>query len=145
MFCNELQGTHYIECTLFFIILAVDTYGVMSVELTDTPDDNVTVLCLFNTFSTDTGCTVELLSTDGPSYYEGTFSKTGLVAEGNISGVANGSYNVRAFDEGSNVVAVEIMNINITGEPSATVSTRTTVATSVSVSTSLTIARSATR
>ena len=104
-------------------ITAVDTFGVMSVELTDTPDDNVTVLCLFNTFSTDTGCTVELLSTDGPSYYEGTFGKTGLVAKGNISGVANGSYNVRAFDEGSNVVAVEIMDINITGEPSATIPT----------------------
>ena len=82
-------------------------------------------MCLFNTFSTDSGCTVVLVSTtDQQQQYEGTFNKMDDdTASGNITGVATGVYNIRAFDQGSDVVAVELLSVvTITGEPSSTTS-----------------------
>ena len=38
-------------------------------------------------------------------------------ASGNISDVVTGLYNILVFDQGSNVVAVELLNVIITGEP----------------------------
>ena len=93
---------------------------MQSLDVTDTSEDTVYIVCLFNTFSTDSGCTVELVSTtDQQQKYKGTFNKMDHnTASGNITGVFTGVYNIRAFDQGSNVVAVELLNISITGEPS---------------------------
>ena len=101
----------------------LDTYGVQSLDVTDTSKDTVYIVCLFNTFSTDSGCTVVLVSTtDQQQQYEGTFNKTDDdVASGSITGVATGVYNIRAFDQGSNVVAVELLSVSITGEPNITI------------------------
>ena len=44
-----------------------DTFGVESVVITDTTGGRVCSECLFYSFSTDTGCTVELLSSDSSS------------------------------------------------------------------------------
>ena len=95
---------------------------MQSLDVTDTSEDTVYVVCLFNTFSTDSGCTVVLVSTtDQQQQYEGTFNKMDdNSASGNITGVATGVYNIRAFDQGSNVVAVELLSVTITGEPSST-------------------------
>ena len=86
-------------------------------------------MCLFNTFSTDSGCTVVLVSTtDQQQQYEGTFNKMDdNTASGNITGVVTGVYNVRAFDQGSNVVAVELLSVTITGEPSSTIIVTTNI------------------
>ena len=95
---------------------------MQSLDVTDTSEDTVYIVCLFNTFSTDSGCTVVLVSTtDQQQQYEGTFNKMDdNTASGNITGVVTGVYNIRAFDQGSNVVAVELLSVTITGEPSQT-------------------------
>ena len=95
---------------------------MQSLDVTDTSEDTVYIVCLFNTFSTDSGCTVVLVSTtDQQQQYEGTFNKMDDdTASGNITGVDTGVYNIRAFDRGSNVVAVELLSVTITGEPSST-------------------------
>ncbi len=92
---------------------------MQSLDVTDTSEDTVYIVCLFNTFSTDSGCTVVLVSTT--DQYNGTFNKMDdNTASGNITGVVTGVYNIRAFDQGSNVVAVELLSVTITGEPSQT-------------------------
>ena len=95
---------------------------MQSLDVTDTSEDTVYIVCLFNTFSTDSGCTVVLVSTtDQQQQYEGTFNKMDdNTASGNITGVVTGVYNIRAFDQGSNVVAVELLSVTITGELSST-------------------------
>ena len=105
------------------IMLISDTYGVQSLDVTDTSEDTVYIVCLFNTFSTDSGCTVVLVSTtDQQQQYEGTFNKMDdNTASGNIPGVVTGVYNIHAFDQGSNVVAVELLSVTITGELSSTI------------------------
>ena len=97
---------------------------MQSLDVTDT-EDTVYIVCLFSTFSTDSGCTVVLVSTtDQQQQYEGTFNKMDDdTASGNITGVVTGVYNIRAFDQDSNVVAVELLNVAITGESLATTST----------------------
>ena len=94
---------------------------MQSLDVTDTSEDTVYIVCLFNTFSTDSGCTVVLVSTtDQQQQYNGTFNKMDdNTASGNITGVVTGVYNIRVFDQGSNVVAVELLNVTITGEPSS--------------------------
>ena len=98
---------------------------MQSLDVTDTNEDTVYIVCLFNTFSTDSGCTVVLVSTnDQQQQYEGTFNKMDdNTASGNITGVVTGVYNIRAFDQGSNVVAVELLSVTITGEPFSTTAT----------------------
>ena len=116
---------------------------MQSLDVTYTSEDTVHIVCLFNTFSTDSGCTVVLVSTtDQQQQYEGTFNKMdNNTASGNITGVATGVYNIRAFDRGSNVVAVELLNVSITGETSSTTS-NTPTDTSIPISTSTTISTS---
>ena len=45
----------------------LDTFGVESVVITDTTGGRVCLECSFYSFSTDTGCTVELVSSDSSS------------------------------------------------------------------------------
>ena len=82
---------------------------------------------MFGEYSTDTGCTVQLISTT--DQYNGTFNRTDDTASGNITGVVTGVYTIRAFDQGSNIVAVELLNIAITGEPLVTTTTTSVVST----------------
>ena len=112
----------------FYIInFSTDTYGVQSLNVTDTSDDSVYCVCVFGEYSTDTGCTVQLISTT--DQYNGTFNRTDDTASGNITGVVTGVYTIRAFDQGSNIVAVELLNIAITGEPLVTTTTTSVVST----------------
>ena len=121
-----MSGMH-----LDFKLFLSDTYGVQSLDVTDTSEDTVYIVCLFNTFSTDCGCTVVLVSTTDQQY-EGTFNKMDDTASGNITGVPTGVYNIRAFDQGSNVVVVELLSVTITGEPFITTATNTHTVTSTS-------------
>ena len=65
----------------------------------------------FNSFSRDTGCTVQLLS-DTREYVK-SFPKSGNIAEGHIFGVETGQYQVNVFDQDSSVVVItsEVMVI----------------------------------
>ena len=109
---------------------------MQSLDVTDTSEDTVYIVCLFNTFSADSGCTVVLVSTtDQQQQYEGTFNKMDdNTASGNITGVGTGVYNIRAFDQGSNVVAVELLSVSITGEPLSTEHSNSLTSTIVSTS-----------
>ena len=121
---------------------------MQSFDVTYTSEDTVYVVCLFNSFSTDSGCTVVLVSTtDQQQQYEGTFNKMDdNSASGNITGVATGVYNICAFDQGSNVVAVELLSVTITEDlhvssttnniPTVTSAISTTISASTSFSSS---------
>ena len=97
---------------VFFYPSIIDTFGVQSVDLNDTNDDRVFCRCIFNSFSTDTGCTVKLLSL-GAERYEANFSRNGSAAEGYIIGVQTGLYQVEVSDQGSSVVVITLeINVN---------------------------------
>ena len=70
-----------------------NTSGVESVVITDTTGGRVCLECSFYSFNTDTGCTVELVSSDRLQYTE-TINRSGNngTAEGCVSGVARGQY-----------------------------------------------------
>ena len=53
-----------------------DTFGMESVVITDTTGGRVCLECSFSSFSTDTGCTVELVSSGSVNYRE-TFTRRG--------------------------------------------------------------------
>ena len=45
-------------------------FGVESFVITDTTGGRMCLVCSFYSFSTDTGCTVELVSSDSSSYVQ---------------------------------------------------------------------------
>ena len=110
------------------IILFIDTFGVQSVSITDTTGNRVCLQCVFSSFSTDSGCTVELVdSSTTLVHYSTVFNRSTNIAEGCITDVTSGLYDIRVYDQGSNVVVVTITNVNVTDAPITTViSTATT-------------------
>ena len=90
--------THYIY--LFKFILISDTFG----------GGRVCLECLFSSFSTDTGCTVELVSS-GSLKYRDTFNRRGNTAEGCVSGITAGEYVVRVYDQSSSELVYEVDNV----------------------------------
>ena len=90
------------------------TFGVESVVITDTTGGRVCLECSFYSFSTDTGCTVELVSSGSVNYtYEDTFNRRGNTAEGCVSGVTAGEYVVRVYDQSSSELVHEIDNVTV--------------------------------
>ena len=73
--------------------------------------------CVFSSFSTDSGCTVQLVSTadDNTVQYTETFtrstSSSSITAGKCISSVISGQYSVTVYDEGSSVVAVTLAGL----------------------------------
>ena len=66
--------------------------------------------CVFSSFSTDSGCTVELVdSSTTLVHYSTEFNRSINIAEGCISDVTSGLYDIRVYDQGSNVVVVSLM------------------------------------
>ena len=98
------------------IIPSIDTFGVQSVSITDTTGNRVCLQCVFSSFSTDSGCTVELVdSSTTLVHYSTVFNRSTNIAEGCINNVASGLYDIRVYDQGSNVVVVTITDgVNIT-------------------------------
>ena len=93
-----------------------DTFGVESVVITDTTGGRVCLECSFSSFSTDTGCTVELVSSDSSSsiLYTETINRSGNgTAEGCVSGVTAGEYVVRVYDQSSSELVHEIDNVTV--------------------------------
>jgi len=95
---------------LFFDFI-LGTFGVESVVITDiSSHGRVCLECIFSSFSTDSGCRVELsASTDSIVQYTETFNRLSSAnstgASGCISVDRAGQYTVRVYDEGSSVVA----------------------------------------
>ena len=69
--------------------------------------------CVFSSFSTDSGCVVELVdSSTTLVHYSTVFNRFIDIAEGCITDVTTGQYDIRVYDQGSNVVAVTITGFN---------------------------------
>ena len=115
------------------------TFGVESAVITDTTGGRVCLECSFSSFSTDTGCTVELVSSISIKYRE-TFNRRGNTAEGCVSGVTAGEYVVRVYDQSSSELVHEADNVTVlilmlpttTTMPFSSASLRTTVSSPIS-------------
>ena len=93
-----------------------DTFGIESVVITDTTGGRVCLECSFSSFSTDTGCTVELVSSDSSSsvQYTETINRSGnSLAEGCVSGVTAGEYIVRVYDQSSSKLVYKSENVTV--------------------------------
>ena len=97
-------------------MLISDIFGVESVVITDTTGGRVCLECSFSSFSTDTGCTVELLSSDSSSsvQYTETINRSGNGnAEGCVSDVTAGEYVVRVYDQSSSELVHEVNHVTV--------------------------------
>ena len=82
------------------ISLSLATFGVESAVITDTAGSRVCLECSFYLFSTDTGCTVELVSSDSSSsvQYAETINRSGNgAAKGCVSDVTEGIYDIKVL------------------------------------------------
>ena len=87
--------------------------------------------CVFSLYSTDTGCTVELISSSIIQYTD-TFTRplSDNTATGCITNITTtGLYTIRVYDQNSNIVAATITGVNVTEQVIPSVSTSTTPAT----------------
>ena len=80
-----------------------------SVIVIDTTGGRVCLECSLYLFSTDTGCTVELVLSSSVKYRE-IFNRRGNTAEGCVSGVTAGEYVVRVYDQSSSELVHEVDN-----------------------------------
>ena len=91
-------------------MIVLDTFGVQSVSITDTTGNRVCLQCVFSSFSTDSGCTIELVdSSTTLVHYSTVFNRSTNIAEGCITDVTSGLYDIQVYDQGSNVVGVSLM------------------------------------
>ena len=103
------------------------TFGVESVVITDTTGGKVCSECSFYSFSTDTGCTVELISSDSSSIvqYTQTINKSGnSIAEGCVSGVIAGIYDIRVYDSSSSTLVHRVSNVTVLSLTTSTTTTK---------------------
>ena len=80
-----------------------------SVVIANATGDRLCLECSFSSFSIDTGCTVELVSSDSVKYRD-TLNRRGNTAEGCVSGVTAGEY-VRVYDQSSSELVHEVDNV----------------------------------
>ena len=112
-----------------------------SVIIIDTTGGRVCLECSLYLFSTDTGCTVELVLSGSVKYRE-IFNRRGNTAEGCVSGVTAGEYVVRVYiyDQSSSELVHEVDNVTLsilmppttTTMPFSSASLRTTVSSPIS-------------
>ena len=99
-----------------------DTFGLESVFITDTTGGRVCLECSFYSFSTDTGCIVELLiSGSNIIQYNGTINRSGGgTVKGCVSEVTEGVYDVRVYDQSSSSLIETLTGANVTEHPTIT-------------------------
>ena len=105
---------------MFASLIASDTFGIQSLVITDTTGGRVCLECSFYSFSTDTGCTVELVSSGSSScvQYTETINRSGNgTAEGCVFGINEGVYDVRAYDVNSSILQHEVNDITVLSQP----------------------------
>ena len=105
-----------------------------STVITDTAGGRVCLECSFYSFSTDTGCTVELVSSDSSSsvQYTETIIRSGNgTAEGCVSDVTEGVYDIKVYDQSSSELVNETTDVIILLFFSTTTTTTTTTTSSI--------------
>ena len=109
---------------MFACLISSDTFGIQSLVITDTTGGRVCLECSFTSFSTDTGCTVELVSSDSSSssvQYTETINRSGNgTAEGCVSNVTRGVYDVRVYDVNSSILQHEVTDVTVMSQPTTT-------------------------
>ena len=136
-----------------YFVGPLDTFGVQSVNIADTSTNGrVCLECVFSSFSTDSGCTVELLSLADTSsnsnssavvvQFSETFNRSGNSAVGCISDVTSGQYDIRVFDKGGDTVAQSLTAINVISLVNNVVNMSTSIIDSTTASTTASIAAS---
>ena len=83
-----------------------------SVVVTYTTGGRVCLKCSLYSFSTDTGCTQELISS-GSLNYRNTFNRRGNTAKGCVSGVTAGVYDIRVYDSSSSELLHRVNNVTV--------------------------------
>ena len=89
------------------------TFGVESVAVTDTTGGRVCLECSFSSFSTDTGCIVELVSSGSVQYIETITRSSNSTAEGCVSDVTEGVYDVKVYDQSSSELVNETTDVTV--------------------------------
>ena len=105
---------------MFALLISSDTFGIQSLVISDTTGGRVCLECSFYSFSTDTGCTVELVSSDSSSivpYTETINRSSNGTAEGCVSNVTRGVYDVRVYDFNSSILQHEVTDITVLSQP----------------------------
>ena len=135
----------FLVLSYIYIVLATfhfsGTFGVESVVITDSTGGRVCLECSFSSFSTDTGCTVELVSSDSSSsvqYTETINRSSNGTAKGCVSDITSGQYDIRVYDQSSHTLFETFTGVNVTGETTTTTTTptgRTTTSTTTTTST----------
>ena len=91
-----------------------DTFGMESVVITDTTGGRVCLECSFYSFSTDTGCTVEMVTSgSSSSVYAQTINRSGNSAKGCVSSVIAGVYDIRVYDSSSSELVHRVNNVTV--------------------------------
>ena len=79
--------------------------------------------CSFYSFSTDTGCTVELVSSGNSSieHYTETINRSGNgIAKGCVYGITRGQYDISVYDQSSRMLFRTLVGINVTEQTTTT-------------------------
>ena len=108
---------------MFASLIASDTFGIQSLVITDATGGRVCLECSFYSFSTDTECTVELVSSDSSRsvQYTETINRSGNgAAKGCVSNVTQGVYNVRVYDVNSSILQHVVTDITVLSQPTTT-------------------------
>ena len=116
--------------------LTTDTTGIESVTITDSSNGRVCIECIFTLFSTDTGCTVELISSSN-NYYTNTFTRSSNTATGCINNVTTGLYTIRVYDQGSTIIVYSMTGLNVTEPPVITITTTIIMTSTTTASTAI--------
>ena len=84
-----------------FLYYHLDTFGVESVVITDTTGGRVCLECSFSSFSTDTGCTVEIISSCNSVQYIETIKRSdNSTAKGcTVEPVSSGNSSIESYIE----------------------------------------------
>ena len=98
--------------------------------------------CSFYSFSNDTGCTVKLVSSDSCSsivQYTETINRSGNgTAKGCVSGVTEGVYDIKVYDQSSPVLIRLLTGVTVlsltTATTTSTTTTTTTTTTTITIS-----------
>ena len=104
---------------MFSFLISSDTFGIQSFIITDTTGGRVCLECSFYSFSTDTGCTVELVSSDSSivQYTETINRSSNGTAKGCVSSVTRGVYDVRLYDVNSSILQHKLSDVTVLSQP----------------------------
>ena len=105
-----LKGQSYFSFNVFYVVhcqlyrivfetqsISVVTYDVQSLDITSTNGGRVCVICTFSSNTIAVGCEIELMQID-KLILSGKFDRDANIAEGCISNITTGYYDLYVYD-----------------------------------------------